>query len=62
MWTYLRGGGLGVRDNGKLATSRGPDKLRMDPNVWAGLKVAPGAARALEIKFVISICLKNNYW
>lgn len=50
MITYLRGGGLGVRDNGKLATSRGPDKLRMDPNVWAGLKVAPGAAKPLQLE------------
>jgi hypothetical protein len=31
-----RGGGDGVRDIGKLATSRVTLKERIDPNVWSG--------------------------
>lgn len=34
------GGGVGVLDRGKLATSRLTDRERIDPNVWSGDRVA----------------------
>lgn len=41
-FTYLCcGGGVGVRDRGKLATSLVTDSDRIDPNVWSGDKLAP---------------------
>lgn len=40
--TYLCcGGGVGVRDRGKLATSLVTESDRIDPNVWSGDKLAP---------------------
>lgn len=35
------GGGVGVLDRGKLATSLVTDSDRIDPNVWSGDKLAP---------------------
>lgn len=32
---------MGVRDNGKLATSLVTESDRIDPNVWSGDKLAP---------------------
>lgn len=41
-FTYLCcGGGVGVRDRGKLATSLVTESDRIDPNVWSGDKLAP---------------------
>ena len=42
MFTYLCcGGGVGVRDRGKLATSLVTESDRIEPNVWSGDKLAP---------------------
>lgn len=42
LFTYLCcGGGVGVRDRGKLATSLVTESERIDPNVWSGDKLAP---------------------
>jgi hypothetical protein len=35
------GGGVGVLDRGKLATSRLTERDLIDPNVWSGDKFAP---------------------
>lgn len=39
--SYLRGGGVGERDRGKLATSRDIARDLMDPNACSGLRGAP---------------------
>lgn len=36
----MAGGGVGVLDRGKLATSRLTDRDRIDPNVWSGDRLA----------------------
>jgi len=35
------GGGVGVLDSGKLATSRLTERDLIEPNVWSGDKLAP---------------------
>lgn len=35
------GGGVGVRERGKLATSLVTDNERIEPNVWSGDRLAP---------------------
>ena len=35
------GGGVGVLDRGKLATSRLTDRDLIEPNVWSGDRLAP---------------------
>jgi len=35
------GGGVGVLDRGKLATSRLTERDLIEPNVWSGDKLAP---------------------
>ena len=35
------GGGVGVLESGKLATSRLTDRERIDPKVWSGERLAP---------------------
>lgn len=40
-FNYLRGGGVGDRDNGKLATSREIASDLIDPKVCSGLNGTP---------------------
>jgi len=37
----MLGGGVGVLDRGKLATSRLTERDLIEPNVWSGDKLAP---------------------
>jgi hypothetical protein len=41
LYLSIVGGGVGVLDRGKLATSRLTERDRIDPNVWSGDRLAP---------------------